>query len=192
MRVLVACEFSGRISSAFREKGHDAFSCDIEPTLGDPDFHFECDVFSIYLEKWDMMICHPPCTFLTVAANRSFLRNPERWQARLDAVKFAWKLWNAPIEFICMENPVGVLSTYIGKPDQWMHPSFFGHSYSKKTGLWLKNLPPLEPTDVVEQEWVYLKTGKRMSKHHYSSSGNGKFRSITEPGVANAMANQWG
>ena len=120
MKILIACEFSGIVREAFRKKGHEVWSCDIEESSDNSEYHFQCDVFEIYLENWDLMICHPPCKYLTVTANRVFINNPERWQKRLDAVNFAYKLFNSPIKKICMENPVGVLSTYIGKPDQYI------------------------------------------------------------------------
>ncbi len=137
MKILVACEYSGRVRDAFLKRGHDAMSCDFLPTES-PGPHYQGDVFDVIHDGWDMMIAHPPCTYLTVAANRSFLNNPERWKQRLDAMLFVHALLNADIEKICIENPQGVISTHIRPPDQYIQPYEFGYPESKKTGLWLK------------------------------------------------------
>ena len=195
MKVLVACEYSGVVRRAFHDKGHDVISCDLLPSDDDSPYHYQGDVFEM-LEaggKFDLMIAHPPCTYLTVTANRSFVNNPERWQHRLDAMLFVHKLLNVPIYKIALENPVGVISTHIRQPEQYIQPYEYGHTDSKKTGLWLKNLPPLVPTNIVEPEYVIDKTrGKRYSKTHWGSSGNGHLRSKTYQGIADAMAEQWG
>jgi hypothetical protein len=190
MKILIACEFSGIVREAFKKKGHYALSCDLLPSET-PGEHYQGDVFDVIDGDWDMMIAHPPCTYLTVTANRSFLNNPGRWQKRLDAMMFVYKLMNAGIEKICIENPVGVISTHIRKPEQYIQPYQFGHPESKKTCLWLKNLPKLESTDIVEPEWILRGDGKRYSPQHEKTRCP-KLRSITYQGIANAMAEQWG
>lgn len=199
MKVLVACEFSGVVREAFRKRGHYVWSCDLLQTEIESNFHWQGDIDELLTWKWDMMIAFPPCTYLTVTANRVFKCNPERWQKRVDAVNFVWKLMNANIEKIAIENPKGVLSSYIGKPDQYIQPYEYGHLDSKMTGLWLKNLPLLKPTEIVEPEWVYPKSGsgRRMSKRHANNPStnnpeNAKLRSKTYQGIADAMAEQWG
>jgi len=201
MKILVACEESQEVCKAFRSKGHEAYSCDVEPCSGGkPKWHLQQDIIPLIKSKfyWDMMIAFPPCTYLTVTANRSFLSNPERWQQRLDAVKFVWELMRANIEKICIENPKGVLSSHIRKPDQYIQPYEHGHVDSKATGLWLKNLPLIKPTNIVKPEWIICKkSGKRYSKTHYKnpSTNNRKnqiLRSKTYPGIAKVMAEQWG
>lgn len=195
-RILIACEFSGIVRDAFIEQGHDAISCDFLSTEI-PGPHYEGDVLDVLDDNWDMMIAHPPCRYLTVTANRSFKNNPERWQKRVDAMLFVYQLMNAKIERICIENPKGVISTYIRKPDQYIQPYQFGHPVSKTTGLWLKNLPQLIPTRCVEPEWIISPSGKRMSKKHAkhpstNNEENRKIRSRIDQGIANAMAQQWG
>ena len=194
-KVLVACEYSGTVREAFAAKGWDAWSCDILPTRI-PGNHYEGDVMDIINDGWDLMIAHPPCTYLTITANRSFINNPGRWKKRLEAMEFVYKLLNAPIEHICLENPVGVISTYIRPADQYIQPFEFGHPMSKKTGLWLKNLPKLKPTNIVEPEYIIDKTrGKRYSPLHYKTSSTNNpeaalLRSKTFDGIAIAMAEQ--
>lgn len=173
-------------------------SCDLIPTEK-PGKHYEEDVLNIINYGWDMMIAFPPCTFLTTTANRAFKNNLERWKKRLDAMIFVHTLINADIEKICIENPKGVISSHIRKPDQYIQPYEYGHKDSKMTGLWLKNLPLLKPTKIIKPEWVYTKSGsnKRMSKTHWNSSStnnpkNAQLRSLTYLGIAKAMANQWG
>lgn len=188
MRVLVACEFSGVVREAFRKKGHDAWSCDILPSLDNSKYHLQCDIFSIIdgyedPEQWDLMIAHPPCTYLTVAGNRWYYDKPELIQ---EAFEFVLRLSEANIEKIAIENPVGRLSSLWRKPDQYIQPWMFGHKETKKTGLWLKNLPLLKPTNIVEgpYEQRIWKMGP--------SKDRGLLRSITYQGIANAMAEQWG
>jgi len=197
MKILIACEFSGILRDAFVDRGHDAWSCDLLPTER-PGKHHKGSVYNIIIQNhWDMMIAHPPCRYLTVTANRSFKNNPDRWLKRLNAMLFVHALMNAKIERICIENPKGVISSHIRKPDQYIQPYQFGHPYSKTTGLWLKNLPLLVPTKIVEPEWIYpVSGGKRMSKKHYKSSSNNneenrKIRSRFDQGIADAMADQW-
>lgn len=196
MKILIACEFSGIVRDAFMEKGHDAVSCDLLPTEA-PGPHYQGDVLKILNKGWDMMIAHPPCTYLTVTANRSFFNNPDRWKKRYEAMLFVWQLFNAPIEKICIENPVGVISTYVRKPNQYIQPYQYGHTDSKKTGLWLKRLPLLKPTKSIKPEYIVAPSGKRMSKTHAmnpstNNLNNKKLRSKTYQGIADAMANQWG
>ncbi len=191
MKVLIACEFSGIVRDAFIKKGHDAISCDILPT-DRPGPHYQGDVFNIINSRndsFDMMIAFPPCTFLTVTANRSFLNNPRRWRARLDAVMFVYNLINANIEKICVENPVGVISTHVRKPDQYIQPYEYGDPAQKKTGLWLKNLRLLGPTNIVEPK-IIKRNGYIDHPWHYGTSS--KDRSKTFKGIAEAMAEQWG
>lgn len=200
MKILIACEESQVVCKAFRKSGHEAYSCDVqECSGGHPEWHIPYNVLEVIHYNWDMMIAFPPCTYLTVTANRSFLSNPERWQKRLDAVNFVWELYNASIDKIAIENPKGVISSHIRKPDQYIQPYEHGHKDSKMTGLWLKNLPLLKPTKIVEPEWVYPKNGssKRMSKTHAlnpstNNKNNSILRSKTYSGIAKAMAEQWG
>lgn len=199
VRILVACEESQVVCKAFRERGHEAYSCDIiECSGGHPEWHIRDDVLSHLEDGWDMMIAHPPCTYLTVTANRSFINNPDRWKKRLDAMLFVHTLLNAPIRKICLENPVSVISTHIRKPDQIIQPWMFGHEAQKTTCLWLKNLPALEPTDIVGKgEFVVFKSsGKKMPKWYadFPSTNrpdNAKLRSKTFRGIAEAMSLQW-
>ena len=196
MKVLIACEYSGIVREAFKAKGHDAWSCDLLDTEI-PGQHIKGDVLEILNDGWDLMIAFPPCTYLTVTANRSFIGNPDRWDKRLKAVKFVWALMNNnTIRRIAIENPKGVLSTHIRKPEQYIQPYEHGHTDSKMTGLWLKNLPLIVPTNIVKPEWIISPSGKRHSKTHWenpstNSPENAKLRSRTYLGIANAMAAQW-
>lgn len=199
MRILIACEYSGVVREAFKNKGHDVWSCDYLQTQISSEKHVRGPVETMIGGEWDMMIAFPPCTYLTVTANRSFLNNPERWKKRLEAIQFVYKLMNLDIVKICIENPKGVISSHIRKPDQYIQPYEYGHTDSKMTGLWLKNLPLLKPTKIVEPEWVYPKSGsgKRMSKTHANNPStnnpsNSMLRSKTYQGIADAMADQWG
>lgn len=203
MRVLVACEFSQVVTKAFRDLGHEAYSCDIEPCEINPEWHFECDIKEVLNKGWDLMIAHPPCTFLTVTGNKWFKpeykdRFPTRHQDREDAKAFFMMLANAPIDKIAIENPIGIMSTYWRKPDQVIQPWQFGHEASKSTCLWLKNLPLLTPTNIVGKgEFVTYKSGKRMTKWYadaaqYDAKTRAKIRNRTFQGIADAMAMQWG
>lgn len=198
LSILVGCEESQAVCIELRKLGHEAFSCDLqECSGGHPEWHLQMDIFeAVKLRKWDIGIFFPTCTFLTVTANRSFLNNPDRWDKRLEAVKFVYKLMNLDIERIAIENPKGVISTHIRKPDQYIQPYEFGHPDSKMTGLWLKNLPLLKPTKIVEPEWITSPSGKRHSKTHWKNPStnnpkNAKLRSKTYKGIAEAMAIQW-
>lgn len=198
MKVLIACECSGVVREAFRAKGHYAVSCDLRDT-DIPGHHYKGNVFDILGHGWDLMIGHPPCTYLTVAGARWLgdPRYPNRYNDREDAAEFFMKLYDSGVPKVCLENPVGYMSTYFRKPDQYIQPYQFGHETTKKTGLWLKNLPLLNPTKVVTPRMVTLKSGKVFSEWYYRSSvlplkDRQKFRSKTFQGIADAMADQWG
>ena len=183
MKILVACEYSGRVRDAFISKGHEAVSCDIIETEK-PGPHIVGDVMDCIGDGWDMMIAFPPCTHLASSGARWFAekRKDGRQQA---AIEFVRKLMDAPIEKIAIENPIGILSTEIRKPDQIIQPWQFGHGETKATCLWLKGLAQLQPEDIVE--------GRSNRIHMMPGNKNqAKKRSLTYQGVANAMANQWG
>tara|TARA_R100000234_G_scaffold62779_1_gene38151 strand:+ start:80 stop:625 length:546 start_codon:yes stop_codon:yes gene_type:complete len=180
MKILIACEFSGRVRDAFLDKGHDAMSCDFLPTEKDGP-HYEGDVKDIIGDGWDMMIAHPPCTHLAVSGARWFKDKKEEQKEALDFVRL---LLNAPIEKIALENPISVISTKVRKPDQIIQPWMFGHGETKATCFWLKNLPKLESTDIVE--------GRENRIHRMApSKDRWKNRSRTYTGIAKAMAEQW-
>jgi len=183
LKVLIGCEFSGVVREAFRAKGHDAWSCDLLPN--DSMYHFQEDVREVIESQgWDLAIFHPPCTRLTVAGARWF---KGREQEQAEAIEFCETLWDSDIPRIALENPIGVLSTRsrLGKPTQIVQPWQFGHGEVKATCLWLKNLPKLTPTNIVEG---------RHARVHRESPGPDRWkrRSITLTGIANAMAEQWG
>lgn len=198
MRVLIACEFSGTVRDAFSKLGHDAWSCDLEPT-DTPGQHYQGDVMDILADGWDLMIAHPPCTHLAVSGARHFeaKRKDGRQQQGID---FFMQMINAPIPKIAVENPIGIMSTLHRKPDQIIQPFEYGHATTKGTCLWLKELPLLKPTNIVEKEEVVtLSTGKRMSRWYYETSKldfksgkRAKARNKTFQGIADAMADQWG
>jgi hypothetical protein len=189
MRVLVACEYSGIVRDAFKAKGHDAWSCDILPTES-PGNHYEGDVLQHLDKGWDLMIAHPPCTHLSVSGARWFTEGKKPMSLRNDALDFVKKLMDAPIPRIAIENPVSVISSYIRKSDQMIHPYQFGHTEFKRTCLWLKNLPKLKETNNVLEETKKLpdKIAKRI---WWLGSGKGKERSKFYSGIAEAMAEQW-
>jgi hypothetical protein len=179
---LVACEFSGIVRDAFRARGHDFWSCDLLPSEGDNRFHIQKNVLELLRDDWDIMIAHPPCTHLAVSGARWFKdRKPEQqW-----ALALVRRLLNAPIQKIALENPISVISSRIRKPDQIIQPWQFGHGETKATCLWLKNLPRLVPTEIVD--------GRHPRVHHAPPSPDRwKERSRTIPGIALAMAQQWG
>lgn len=205
MRVLVACEYSGRVRDAFRRKGHDAWSCDLLPGEGEfKQYHYQEDVLLVDIIEggWDLMIAHPPCTYLTVAANKYHNpeykeRFPNRERDRLNSIEFFMQLVNAPAPRIAIENPVGIMSTRYRKPDQIIQPWQFGHRDRKATCLWLKGLPKLQPTNIVEPIVVKNRNGKTASAHHDAAlrlppEERWKVRSLTYQGIADAMAEQWG
>lgn len=231
LNVLVACEESQRVCTEFRRLGHNAFSCDILPCSGGhPEWHFKQDVLQVISNKkgiletgeeyslngkWDLMVAHPPCTFLAVSGakwyyhpddkhlpiekRRPHPKFPNRAKDREDGASFFLALANADIEHIAIENPVGIMNTRFRSPDQCVHPYFFGDEASKLTCLWLKNLPKLHPTKIVSKgEYIQFKSGKRLAK--WFSDGLTKtktpeerrtWRSKTFPGFAKAIAEQW-
>ena len=197
MRVLVACEFSGIVRDAFTARGHDTWSCDLLPSER-PGQHIQGDVLTVLNDSWDLMIAHPPCTYLTCSGNKWFkaeyaTRFPRRSEQRENALHFVSILLTAPIAKIALENPVGVISSRIRKPDQIIQPYYFGVSERKTTCLWLKNLSKLIPTEVVEPIIKYTKSGKGMSAYHWiNQKDKWKLRSRTFLGIATAMAEQWG
>ena len=209
MKVLIACEESQRVCTAFREKGHNAFSCDIvECSGGHPEWHIMQDVIPLLNGncefetmdgtkhkidgKWDLMIAHPPCTHLAVSGARWF-KNKQVEQK--EAIDFFMCLVNAHIERIAIENPVSIMSTHYRKPDQIIQPWMFGHEATKTTCLWLKHLPILRPTTVVGKGKRHItKSGKSLPDWYNIPpiEGRSKMRSITFTGIAEAMAEQWG
>jgi hypothetical protein len=204
MKVLIACEFSGAVRDAFIQGGHEAMSCDLLPTEA-PGPHYQGSVLDIINDGWDLMIAHPPCTYLTLTGNKWFKpefadRFPTRHKDREDAIEFFMTLANAPIPKIAIENPIGVLSSRWRKPNQIIQPWQYGFPTTKATCLWLKGLPNLVPTNIVSKgEVVISKSGNRMSRWYYETSKlplkggiRAKARSVTFQGIADAMAAQWG
>lgn len=200
MKVLVACEYSGRVRDAFAAKGHDAWSCDILPTES-PGQHIQGDIMEHLNEGWDLMVAHPPCTYLSNAGAGWFNEEKygdkarERKRLRQEAFEFVMKLAEAPIDKIAIENPVGWLNSHWRKPDQIINPFQFGDPHKKRTCLWLKNLPLLEETNVVEPLIMgYYKSGPKKGKKMFftDSIRNPHVRSLTFQGIADAMADQWG
>ena len=182
-RILVACEYSGRVRNAFAAKGWDAWSCDLLPSET-PGQHHQGDVRDMLAQHWDLMVCHPPCTHLAVSGARHFAAKKASG-VQDEALAFVRMLLDAPIERIALENPVSIISSCIRKPDQIIQPWQFGHGETKATCLWLKNLPQLKPTNVVD--------GRENRVHRMPPSADRwKERSRTYQGVADAMAEQWG
>ena len=182
MRVLIACEYSGRVRDAFRRHGHDAWSCDLLECEADPRWHYQAPVETLLANDWDLMVAHPPCTHLAVSGSRHFHR---KQQEQAEALDFVRLLMAAPIERWCIENPVSIISSAITPHQQIIQPWQFGHGETKTTCLWLKNLPPLKPTQVVE--------GREAKVHKMPPSPNRwKDRSRTYQGIADAMGLQWG
>lgn len=191
MKILVACEESQTVCKAFRAKGHEAFSCDILPCSGGhPEWHIQEDVLKHLNDGWDMMIAHPSCTHLSVSGARWFTEGKKPIKLRLDALEFVKKLMDADILKIAIENPVSVISSYIRKSDQLIHPWEFGHKEEKRTCLWLKNLPKLISTKNVYDEMMKLPP-KIRQRIWWLGGGHAKERSKTFPGIADAMAEQW-
>ena len=216
-RILIACEESQATTKAFRKLGHEAFSCDLLPCSGGhPEWHYQCDIFEVINKVWDLMVAHPPCTFLT-GSGVQWLSNPEdkalpfeerrphpkyqnRRQDMLDSVEFVKALYNADIKHIAIENPVGLLSSRWRKPDQIVQPYMFGDEATKTTCLWLKNLPLLLPTNIVGKgERTVFASGKSHPKWYADALKNAKtkeerqtLRSKTFEGMAQAFAEQWG
>ena len=181
MRVLIACEFSGRVRDAFMARGHFALSCDLLESEGDGN-HYQGDVFDVINDNWDLMIAHPPCTHLSVSGARWFKYKQEEQRYALNFVR---RLLDSVIPRIALENPISIISTHIRKPDQIIQPWMFGHGETKATCLWLKNLPLLQPTEIVNG---------RETNVHYEPPGENRWknRSRTYVGIAKAMAQQWG
>jgi len=214
MKVLIGCEASQTVCKAFRKLGHEAYSCDIQDEYGGhPEWHLKMDVFeAVKIGGWDLAIFHPDCTFLTVTGNSWFYhpedkllpttdrrphpRFPNRRNDQLKAIQFFKDCYSADIPKIAVENPVGIMSTVFKKPNQYIHPYQFGDPHSKKTGLWLKNLPILVPTNIVEPQWYIYDDGRRDPLWHVETlklepKERARQRSKTFEGIANAMATQW-
>lgn len=219
MKVLIACEESQEVCKAFRAKGHEAYSCDIqEPSGGHPEWHILGDALKAIegrqivtmdgveheVGKWDLLIAHPPCTYLSVTGNRWFNvdkygeKARRRINNREEAANFFMSFVNANVERIAVENPIGYMSTHYKKPTQIIHPYMFGDPERKATCLWLRGLTPLIPTNIVEPEIIYYKNGSGSdSRWHIDTirlppAERSKARSKTFPGIAKAMAEQWG
>ena len=183
MKVLIACEYSGRVRDAFSARGHQAYSCDLLPS-DTPGSHFQCDVRDVLHWAWDLLIAFPPCTYLCSSGLHWNKKRPERAALTEESLKFVQLFMDAPIPQIAIENPIGCISTRIRKPDQIIQPWQFGHPETKSTCLWLKNLPLLQPTYIVE--------GREQRIWRLPPSADRwKLRSLTYQGVANAMASQW-
>lgn len=208
MNVIIACERSAIVRNAFIARGHNAISCDLEDS-DDSGPHYKGNIFDIINDGFDLLIGHPPCTYLTVTANKWMKEQPERksgalvgserMKAREESILFFMKLWNSNIPKKSLENPVGIMSTVFRKPDQIIQPFNFGHPQQKKTCLWLMGLPRLNATNIVEPEPYHItKSGKTMPKWYaYADKSKGqkeraRIRSNTFPGIAKAMAEQWG
>jgi hypothetical protein len=202
MKVLVACEYSGTVRDAFISMGHEAMSCDLLPT-DVPGPHYQGDVFDIINQGWDMMIAHPPCTYLCVSGLHWNKRVEGRDAKTDEALEFVKRLLDAPIQRIALENPVGCISKRIRKPEQIIQPYEYGDNAAKKTCLWLKNLPKLRPTDRVRGRKVKTPSGKIVERWSNQCDNYGqdktppspdrwKIRSKTWQGIADAMASQWG
>ena len=214
IKILIACEESDEVRSRFEELGFDAWSCDIQPNRNPNAKHYECDIFEVINLGWDAMIAFPPCTHLAVSGAAWFEQKIKDGRQQ-EGIDFFMAMINAPIKYIAVENPIGVMSGLYRKPDQIIHPYYFGDTYSKSTCLWLKNLPKLYHNDKPNlfdknvthtskgefHEWVDSKTGKtkKQALWHYEAfkknmtkDERSKIRSKTFPGIANAMANQWG
>ena len=192
MKILIGCEYSGRVRQAFRDLGHDAWSCDLLDSDDDSPYHLKEDVLNvIHWQNWDMAIFFPPCTHLASSGARWF---KDKQEEQKDALDFVRELMGADIPKIALENPVGVISTRIRKPDQIIQPYWFGDRARKTTCLWLKNLPRLEATNMVEPNLITYANGKTFSADYgvgFSTNHNHR-RSITYRGIAQAMASQWG
>jgi len=192
LKVLVACEYSGRVRDAFIARGHDAMSCDLLPTDATGP-HYQGDVFDIINDGWDLMVAHPPCTYLSVSGMHWTTRGLRDPQLTEDALAFVQHLMDAPIERIAVENPISIILSRIRKPDQIIQPWWFGHDASKKTCLWLKNLPLLTPTDMLLGDAKTRRGNQTASGQNKlpPSKDRWKIRSETYQGIADAMAAQW-
>jgi len=193
-KILVACEESQTVTKAFRNKGFEAFSCDVASCSGGhPEWHIQGDVLSVLDGDWDLIIAHPPCTHLSVSGARWFTEGKKPWSLQEDAVEFFMRLVNANAPHIAIENPICVMSTKYRKPDQIIQPYEYGHPESKKTCLWLKNLPKLVPTNILEKTTPYWDNQTPSGQNKLGpSKDRAKIRSKTYTGIAEAMAEQWG
>lgn len=204
MRVLVACEESQIVCKAFRERGHEAYSCDLQACSGGhPEWHMRMDCFqAMWQSSWGLIIMHPPCTAICTTGNRTYGVGKPKEKIRNDSVLWTGELFRMAINVcpkVAMENPKGVLNsfiTWLPKP-QYIQPYQFGHNESKMTGLWLSGLPKLVPTKIVDPIWIISKSGKRHSPTHWNNPStnnpqNARLRSKTYEGIAKAMAEQWG
>lgn len=196
LRVLVACEYSGVVREAFRARGHDAWSCDIIPSDDNSPYHFQCDVFEVINQGWDLMIAHPPCTYLSNSGVAWLYKNKERWKDLIEGGVFFRKLLNAKIPKICIENPIQhkyAKQIIEVEQTQVVQPWMFGHAESKATCLWLKGLSELKETKNVREEWASLPKNIAQRLHYLPpSKDRWKLRSTTYRGIAQAMAEQWG
>ena len=198
MKVLVACEYSATVRDAFRAKGHDAWSCDLLPTDGDPYYHIQGDALVMaHGHAWDLLIAHPPCTYLTNSGVTWLHKDPTRWEKLDEGAAFFKALLDAPVERIAIENPImhKYAKERIGgvKQTQTIQPYQFGHLEQKATCLWLKNLPPLQPTSDLKAQTKALPDNERQRLHYLPPSADRwKLRSTTYKGIADAMAIQWG
>ena len=202
MRVLIACEFSGVEREAFRELGHDAWSCDLLPADDASPYHHQGDVVPLLAEPWDLVVAHPPCTYLANSGVRWLWTAPgvpdmARWQAMNDGAQFFSSMFAANTSRLCVENPIQhryAMSAHgQGRPDQYVQPYEYGHMETKRTGYWLRGLPPLVPTTDLQAATLALPERER-ARVHYASPGpdRWKIRSTSFPGIAQAMADQWG
>jgi hypothetical protein len=193
VKVLIACEFSGTVRWAFEKLGHNAWSCDLLPSDDNSPKHLQYDVLTILNDGWDLMIAHPPCTYLAVSGmhwTKRGLRDPKLTE---DALEFVKLLLDAPVARIALENPISIISSRIRKPDQIIQPYEYGHPESKKTCLWLKNLPLLKPTNILSKEGKYWDNQTKSGQNKLPpSKDRWKIRSKTYQGIADAMAEQWG
>lgn len=190
MKVLIACEFSGVVRRAFMASGdHDVYSCDLLDSLDHSNKHLVQDCVPLLQDDWDLIIAHPPCTALCVSGNRHYVGTKQREEA----IEFFRLFLEAPAKHVCVENPVGVISSAIRPPDQYIQPYQFGHPESKKTGLWLKNLPLLTPTNILPKPDCGYWSNQTPSGQNKlgPSKDRSNLRSITYEGIAAAMADQW-
>lgn len=217
MKVLIACEESQRVCIAFRKREHEAYSCDIqEMSGGHPEWHILGDALKAIeggriatmdgkmhdIGRWDLLIAHPPCTYLTLAGNKWFKpefadRFPDRKNQRKESIEFFMAFANADCDRIAIENPAGIMSSQWRKPDQYIEPYMFGDPEKKKTGLWLKGVPLLKPTNIVDPVIIHCKSGANEPRWHIETmhlpkEERSRVRSQTFPGIAEAMAEQWG
>ena len=193
MRVLVACEYSGTVREAFRKLGHDAWSCDLLPCDDGSPYHYQGDCWPIIEQGWDLIIMHPPCTALAVSGNAHYGKDKPKYHLRLEAIEWTLALYEHAKDYadkVCFENPVGVLPV---KPTQYVQPYEYGHPESKKTGLWLHNLPPITPTQILDKpECGYWDNQTPSGQNKLApSEDRWKIRSVTYQGIADAMAQQW-